>query len=98
MGAVYCLVVPGRPRAYAKTVVAVVVAVFCLARLYLAVDHPDDVLFGVALGVAIPVTALRYFTPNEVFPVVYRRAGPPMSMSAAGAVMRSGWPCTISSG
>jgi tRNA A-37 threonylcarbamoyl transferase component Bud32 len=73
MGAVYGLVVPGRPRAYAKTAVAVLVAVFCLARLYLAVDHLDDVLLGVALGVAIPVTAFRYFTPNEVFPVVYRR-------------------------
>jgi membrane-associated phospholipid phosphatase len=73
MGAVYCLVVPGRPRTYAKIVVAVVIALFCLARLYLAVDHPDDVLFGVALGVAIPVTAFRFFTPNEVFPVVYRR-------------------------
>ena len=73
MGAVYCLVVPGRPRAYAKTAVAVLVAVFGLARLYLAVDHPDDVLLGVALGVAIPVTAFRYFTPNEIFPVVYRR-------------------------
>jgi membrane-associated phospholipid phosphatase/tRNA A-37 threonylcarbamoyl transferase component Bud32 len=73
MGAVYCLVVPGRPRTYAKIVVAVVIAVFGLARVYLAVDHPDDVLFGVALGVAIPVTAFRFFTPNEVFPVVYRR-------------------------
>ncbi len=73
MGAVYCLVVPGRPRTYAKIVVAVVIALFCLARLYLAVDHPDDVLFGVALGVAIPVTAFRFFTPNEAFPVVYRR-------------------------
>ena len=73
MGAVYCLAVPGRPRAYAKTAAAVLVAVFGLARLYLAVDHPDDVLLGVALGVAIPVTAFRYFTPNEIFPVVYRR-------------------------
>ena len=73
MGAVYCLAVPGRPRAYAKTAVAVVLAIFCLARLYLAVDHPDDVLLGVALGVAVTVTAFRYFTPNEVFPVVYRR-------------------------
>jgi len=27
----------------------------------------------VALGVAIPVTAFRWFTPNAVFPVVYRR-------------------------
>ena len=73
IGAVYCLVVPGRPRAYAKAAVAVVLTVFCLARLYLAVDHLDDVLLAVALGVAVPVTAFRYFTPNELFPVVYRR-------------------------
>src|SRR6478752_1331918 len=73
MGAVYCLVVPGRPRAWAKAAVVAVVALFGLARLYLAVDHPDDVLFAVALGVAIPVTAFRWFTPNAVFPVVYRR-------------------------
>jgi membrane-associated phospholipid phosphatase/tRNA A-37 threonylcarbamoyl transferase component Bud32 len=73
MGAVYCLVVPGRPRSYAKFAVAAVVTLFCLARVYLAVDHPDDVIFGVALGVAIPVAAFRWFTPNEVFPVVYRR-------------------------
>ena len=73
VGAVYTLVPPGRPRAWAKLAVAALVAVFCLARLYLAVDHPDDVLLGVALGVAIPVTAFRYFTPNEIFPVVYRR-------------------------
>ena len=73
MCGVYCLVVPGRPRSYAKAAVAAVVALFCLSRLYLAVDHPDDVLFGVALGVAVPVAAFRFFTPNEVFPVVYRR-------------------------
>jgi membrane-associated phospholipid phosphatase len=73
MGAVYCLVVPGRPRTYAKIAAAVVIALLCLARVYLAVDHPDDVIFGVALGVAIPVAAFRWFTPNEVLPVVYRR-------------------------
>ena len=73
MGAVYCLAVPGRPRTYAKAAVAALVAVFCLARLYLAVDHVDDLLLGVALAVAIPVTAFRYFTPNEAFPVAYRR-------------------------
>jgi tRNA A-37 threonylcarbamoyl transferase component Bud32/membrane-associated phospholipid phosphatase len=73
MAAVYSLVVPGRPRAYGKVAAAAVIAVFCLARLYLAVDHPDDVLFGVALGVAVPVAAFRYFTPNQWFPVAYRR-------------------------
>jgi membrane-associated phospholipid phosphatase/tRNA A-37 threonylcarbamoyl transferase component Bud32 len=69
----YCLIVPGRPRTYAKLGIAALIALFCLARLYLGVEHPGDALFGVALGVAIPVTAFRFFTPNEVFPVVYRR-------------------------
>jgi tRNA A-37 threonylcarbamoyl transferase component Bud32 len=73
MSIAYCLVVPGRPRSYAKAATAVIVAVFCLAHLYLAVDHVDDLLLGVALGVAIPVSAFRFFTPNEVFPVAYRR-------------------------
>ena len=73
MGIAYCLVVPGRPRSYAKAAIAVIVAVFCLACLYLAVEHVDDLLLGVALGVAIPVSAFRFFTPNEVFPVTYRR-------------------------
>jgi tRNA A-37 threonylcarbamoyl transferase component Bud32 len=72
MGIAYCLVVPGRPRSYAKAAIAVIVTVFCLACLYLAVDHVDDLLLGVVLGVAIPVSAFRFFTPNEVFPVAYR--------------------------
>ncbi len=57
MGAVYCLAVPGRPRTYTKAAVAAVVAVFCLARLYLGVDHPGDALLAVAFAVAIAVTA-----------------------------------------
>jgi tRNA A-37 threonylcarbamoyl transferase component Bud32 len=73
MAAVYSLVVPGRARTYGKVAAAAVIAVFGLARLYLAVDHPDDVLFGVVLAVAVPVAAFRYFTPNEIFPVAYRR-------------------------
>ena len=73
MGAVYCLAVPGRARSWTKVAVAAVVAMFGLARLYLGVDHPGDVLLGVAFAVAIAVTAFRFFTPNEVFPVAYRR-------------------------
>jgi membrane-associated phospholipid phosphatase len=72
-GIVYCLAVPGRARSWAKAAVAAVVAVLALARLYLGVDHPGDVLLGVTLAVAIAVTAFRFFTPNEVFPVSYRR-------------------------
>ena len=73
LGVVYCLAVPGRARSRAKAAVAAVVAVFVLARLYLGVDHPEDALFAAALAVAVAVTAFRYFTPDEVFPVAYRR-------------------------
>jgi len=72
-GVIYCLAVPGRPRSYTKAAVVAVVALFSLARLYLGVDHPGDVLLGAAFAVAIAVTAFRFFTPNEAFPVVYRR-------------------------
>ena len=44
-----------------------------LSRLYLAVDHPSDVLFGAILGIAIPLVAFRYYCPNEAFPVSYHR-------------------------
>src|SRR5579863_1893340 len=88
----YCLVVPGRPRSYAKAAAAVIVTVFCLARLYLAVDHVDDLLLGVALAVAIPVSAFRFFTPNEVFPVAYRRGNTAHVdvTGARGEVIRQG--------
>jgi hypothetical protein len=73
VGIAYCLVVPGRPRSYAKAAITAVIAVFCLACLYLGIDRVDDVLLGVALGVTVPISAFRFFTPNEVFPVAYRR-------------------------
>src|SRR6266536_1553508 len=44
------------------------------ARIYLAVDHPTDLLAAVILGVGVPVVAFQFFAPNEVFPVSYRRA------------------------
>ena len=69
----YTLVVPGRPRWYAKLALLGIVAVFGLARLYLGVDHPSDVAFAVVLAVGVPVTMFRLFTPNEAFPVAYRR-------------------------
>ena len=46
---------------------------FCLARLYLGVDHFSDVLVAAIIGVAVPLTAFRLLTPNDVFPVAYTR-------------------------
>ena len=73
VGVIYAVVVPGRPRTIAKFVGFAVVALVVFARLYLGVDHPFDVLTGVAIGVVIPLLAFRFFTPNEFFPVAYRR-------------------------
>src|SRR5437764_3295369 len=73
MGIVYCLAVPGRARTWTKAAVAAAVVLFSVARLYLGVDHPGDVLLGAAFAVAIAVTAFRFFTPSDVFPVAYRR-------------------------
>jgi PAP2 superfamily len=73
MGIAYSLVVQGRPREWAKLGTGVVIVVVAFARLYLAVDHPSDIVWAVVLGVAIPLAAFRWFTPNEAFPVTYRR-------------------------
>lgn len=73
IGIVYMTIVPGRSREIAKRVGFGAVALVAVARMYLGVDHPFDVLVGVALGVAFPLNAFRFFTPNEVFPLTYRR-------------------------
>ncbi|MDF2744627.1 MAG: rane protein of unknown function, putative kinase domain, partial [Actinomycetia bacterium] len=49
------------------------VTLLALARTYLGVDSPSDVLVGAAIGVTIPLLAYRWFTPSEVFPITYRR-------------------------
>jgi membrane-associated phospholipid phosphatase len=73
MGITYTLVVAGRPRTVAKWATAAVLLLFAGARMYLGVDHPSDVLFAIAIGVALPLAGFRFFTPNEVLPVAYRR-------------------------
>jgi hypothetical protein len=74
VGMVDALLPSGRPRSRGKWAVGGVLFVLGVARLYLAVEHPTDLLAAVILGVAVPVVAFRFFTPNEVFPVTYRRA------------------------
>jgi tRNA A-37 threonylcarbamoyl transferase component Bud32/membrane-associated phospholipid phosphatase len=70
---VYSLVVPGRPRSLAKAVASAVILAYVAARLYLAVDHPSDIIVGATFAMALTVNGFRFFTPNEVFPVTYRR-------------------------
>jgi membrane-associated phospholipid phosphatase/tRNA A-37 threonylcarbamoyl transferase component Bud32 len=73
IGIVYTLVVPGRPRLIAGLCIIAPLSLLALARMYLAVDHPSDDVYGLILGLAVMITMFRTLTPNEAFPVVYRR-------------------------
>jgi tRNA A-37 threonylcarbamoyl transferase component Bud32 len=72
-GILYTLVPSGRLRTIGKIVVAVILGLVAITRMALGLDAPTDVLIAVALGVAIPLAAFRFFTPNDVFPVAYRQ-------------------------
>src|SRR5215216_5992461 len=69
----YSLVPKGRWRQIGKWVATGLVTLLGLARMYLGVDAPSDVLVGAAIGVTIPLLLYRWFAPNEVFPITYRR-------------------------
>src|SRR3954468_1578347 len=69
----YALVPAGRHRTAGKWIICGLLAVTALSRLYLAQDHPTDIVVGVILGVALPLAAFRLLTPNDVYPVRYRR-------------------------
>jgi tRNA A-37 threonylcarbamoyl transferase component Bud32 len=69
----YTLVPEGRWRQRGKLLAAGIVALAALGRIALGADAPSDVLVGVATGVAIPLILFRLLTPNEVFPITYRR-------------------------
>jgi tRNA A-37 threonylcarbamoyl transferase component Bud32/membrane-associated phospholipid phosphatase len=73
VGVLYTLVPLGRWRQFGKWAATGLVALFALARIYLGVDAPTDVLVGAVIGVAVSVAAYRLFVPSEIFPVVYRR-------------------------
>jgi tRNA A-37 threonylcarbamoyl transferase component Bud32/membrane-associated phospholipid phosphatase len=69
----YTLVPEGRWRQRGKLVAAGVVALAGLGRVALGAEAPTDVLVGAAIGVTIPLVLFRWFAPNEVFPITYRR-------------------------
>ncbi len=84
MGFVYMLVVPGRPRWYAKLAIVAILAGVALNRIYLGIDHPTDLAFAVILGVAIPVALFRAFTPSDGFPVRYGQRGKSAHLDVGG--------------
>jgi tRNA A-37 threonylcarbamoyl transferase component Bud32/membrane-associated phospholipid phosphatase len=83
VGALYSAVPRGRWRNRGKWLAGAAVGLLCAARLGLAVDHPSDVFAALGIGWALPVVAFRMLTPDEVFPVSYRR-GPRAHLDVGG--------------
>ncbi|MGA9161946.1 MAG: phosphatase PAP2 family protein [Actinomycetota bacterium] len=73
IGAAYALIVSGRPRSVAKWVIGIVLGILVFVRVYLGVDHMTDAVMGAVFGVAVGVAMFRWFAPNDLFPVAYRR-------------------------
>ena len=67
VGAMYALIVAGRPRSIAKWAIGVVLVLVGFARLYLGVDHATDIVMGAVFGVAVAVASFRQLVPNELF-------------------------------
>ena len=83
-GAVYTLVPTGRWRHRFVLAAGGLALVFGLTRSYLGVDHPTDVLVGLAIGWAFSALVYRLVVPEEVFPVRYRRRGNPAHLDLSG--------------
>jgi tRNA A-37 threonylcarbamoyl transferase component Bud32 len=83
-GVAYMLVVPGRPRMLAKTIGPAILLLAALLRIYLGVDHFTDALFGVILGISIPVAIYRAYAPNDVYPVRYGARGKTAHLDVTG--------------
>jgi tRNA A-37 threonylcarbamoyl transferase component Bud32 len=73
IGVLYTLVPEGRWRNTGKWVATFLVTLVAVARMALGVDAPTDIVVGVGIGVTVPLLLFRRFTPNEVYPVTYRR-------------------------
>jgi membrane-associated phospholipid phosphatase/tRNA A-37 threonylcarbamoyl transferase component Bud32 len=84
IGVAFMLVVPGRPRFWAKIATAGAIAIIGALRIYLGVDHFTDVVFGAIVGVAIPLAAIRAFASNDLFPVSYGARGKSAHLDVTG--------------
>ena len=73
VGILYGLVPEGHWRRTGKWTATALLSLVAIARMHLGVESPSDVLLGAVIGVTIPLLGFRLFTPNEAFPVTYRR-------------------------
>jgi membrane-associated phospholipid phosphatase/tRNA A-37 threonylcarbamoyl transferase component Bud32 len=77
------LIPKGRWRTRWFALTSAMVGLVALARVYLGVDHPTDVIVGWVVGPVVGVLVFRWLAPEAVFPVTYRR-GPAAHLDVGG--------------
>lgn len=83
-GAVFTLTPAGRWRRPVHLTAGAALNAFAVARVYLGVDHPTDVLAALAIGWAFSVVVYRLVVPEEVFAIRYRRTGNTAHLDLSG--------------
>jgi tRNA A-37 threonylcarbamoyl transferase component Bud32 len=73
VGISYSFIPSGRWRYRAKWLIAVVLGLLSVSGIYLGIDQPTSAAFGAIFGFAVGLVAFRWFAPNDVYPVTYRR-------------------------
>jgi membrane-associated phospholipid phosphatase len=71
----FVLAPAGRVRKRAMTAAWILVALVGISRLYLGADYPSNVAYAALLSWVLCETLFRWFVPDEVFPISYRRGG-----------------------
>jgi hypothetical protein len=82
--AAWCLVPAGPWRSRARGIVTSVLLLVCAARIELGSAYPTAAVYAVALGAAVAFLMFEWFTPDESFPVSYRRGGNAAHLELAG--------------
>ena len=71
VGASMALIPHGRWRTRALYGTTALALTLGIARMYLGVDHPTDVVIGYVIGFAVPFLVFRLYAPEDAFPVRY---------------------------
>jgi hypothetical protein len=81
----YVLAPAGRPRRLALAGAWVLLALTWLSRILLAAVYPVAGLYAIFLSAAVTYVVFEWLTPDEAFPVTYRRGGTAAHLDLAGA-------------
>jgi hypothetical protein len=74
LGVIYAIVPAGGWRLLSQVVSAALCVALGTVLILIREDTLSEIVIGFAIGFAVPFLGFRVFTPNEVFPVIYRHS------------------------